>query len=97
MPIRPTDSGVRITIRLSPKSSRDKVLGTHGNAIKIAITAPPVEGKANAHLIKFLSKRLRVAKSAITIVGGELSRDKRVDVAGVTAQAARSALLPGEG
>ncbi len=95
MAIRPTDHGVRIAIRLTPKSARDKVLGPHGDAIKIAITAPPVEGKANAHLIKFLSKRLKVAKSAITIASGELSRDKLVDVTGLSAEAARSALLAG--
>jgi len=73
----------RISIRLAPKSSRDKVLGPHGDAIKIAITAPPVDGKANAHLIKFLSKRLKIAKSAISIVSGELCRDKVLQIDGL--------------
>ncbi|MBI5137563.1 MAG: YggU family protein [Nitrospirae bacterium] len=93
--IRPTATGVRLTIRLAPKASRDQVQGPHGDALKIAITAPPVEGKANAHLIKFLAKRLGVAKGAVTIASGELSRDKVVDVAGITEADARARLLGG--
>jgi len=83
----------RIAIRLAPKSSRDKVLGPYGEQIKIAITAPPIDGKANAHLIKFLSKRLKIAKSAITIVSGELCRDKVVQIEGLSQAEAMDKLL----
>jgi uncharacterized protein (TIGR00251 family) len=72
-------------IRLAPRASRTAVLGKHGGALKIALTAPPVEGKANKALIAFLAKQLRVAKGAVSIVGGELSRDKTVQVDGVAA------------
>ena len=87
-------SGIHNTLaRMQQIEVRDKILGPHGDALKIAITAPPVEGKANAHLIKFLSKRLKVPKSAITIASGELSRDKVVDVDGITVEHATHALL----
>jgi uncharacterized protein (TIGR00251 family) len=83
-----------IKIRLAPKSSRDHILGPYGDAIKIAITSPPVDGKANAHLIKFLSKRLKVAKSAICIVSGELSRDKVLQIDGLSQAEVMEKLLP---
>lgn len=80
-----TPDGVRLRIRLAPRASRNAVLGEHGGALKIALTAPPVEGKANKALVAFLSKQLGVPKGAIEIVSGELSRDKVVAVRGVAA------------
>ena len=65
---------------LQPKSSRDQFVGLLGDELKIAITAPPVDGKANTHLIKFLSKQFKVAKGAISIEKGLLSRHKLVRV-----------------
>lgn len=65
---------------LQPRASRNSLLGLHDNALKISLTAPPVDGEANKQLIKFLSKLFRVKKSAIAIVSGEHSRHKRVRV-----------------
>ena len=65
---------------LQPKSSRDQFVGMLGDELKIAITAPPVDGKANAHLVKFLSKQFKVAKSAINVEKGLLSRHKLVRI-----------------
>ena len=65
---------------LQPKASRDKFVGLLGEELKVAITAPPIDGKANAHLIKFLSKQFKVAKSDITVEKGQLSRHKLVRV-----------------
>ncbi len=65
---------------LQPKSSRDQFVGMLGDELKIAITAPPVDGKANAHLIKFLSKQFKVAKSAVSVEKGLLSRHKLVRI-----------------
>lgn len=65
---------------LQPRASRSSLVGLHDNAIKIALTAPPVDGEANKQLIQFLSKLFRVKKSAISIVSGEHSRHKRVSV-----------------
>ncbi len=72
--------GEAIVLRLyiQPKASRDKVMGVHGGELKVAITAPPVDGKANAHLTKLLSKWFKLAKGNITIEKGELGRHKQV-------------------
>ncbi|WP_449359228.1 DUF167 family protein YggU [Vibrio mangrovi] len=77
-----SQEGQDIILRLyiQPKASRDNIVGLHGDELKIAITAPPVDGKANAHLIKFLSKQFRVAKSHIDIEKGELGRHKQVRI-----------------
>ena len=65
---------------LQPKASRDEFAGLHGERLKIRLTAPPVEGKANAHLLAFLGKAFGVPKSAVQLVSGELNRQKRVRI-----------------
>lgn len=69
-----------LRLYIQPKASRDKIVGQHGEEIKVAITAPPVDGKANAHLSKYLAKQFKVAKGLITIEKGELGRHKQVRV-----------------
>ena len=80
--ITPVEGGIRIAIRLAPRASRTRIMGIHNGALKIALTAPPVEGKANKALIKFLAKTLGVPAGAIAIVSGEHARDKVVEVKG---------------
>ena len=63
---------------IQPKSREDKIVGTVGDLLKIRLTAPPTDGKANKHLIKYLSKQFKVKQSAITIVSGHTSRQKRL-------------------
>ena len=63
-----------------PKASRDSIVGLHGDELKVAITAPPVDGQANAHLTKYLAKQFRVAKSQVIIEKGELGRHKQVKI-----------------
>ncbi|MEE8058810.1 MAG: DUF167 family protein [Pseudomonadales bacterium] len=63
---------------LQPKASRDEFAGNHNGRLKIRITAPPVDGKANQHLVKFIAKQFGVAKSSVTISNGELGRQKTV-------------------
>ncbi|MGX3021756.1 DUF167 family protein YggU [Ursidibacter sp. B-7004-1] len=70
--------GIRLRIFLQPKASRDQIVGLHDNELKIAITAPPVDGQANAHLIKYLSKLFKVPKSSIVLEKGELQRHKQI-------------------
>lgn len=69
-----------LRLYIQPKASRDNIVGLHGDELKIAITAPPVDGKANAHLTKFLSKQFKVAKGKIIIEKGELGRHKQVRI-----------------
>ncbi|MBU1437622.1 MAG: YggU family protein [Gammaproteobacteria bacterium] len=67
-----------LAVYVQPKASRDQVIGLHGAEIKLAITAPPVDGKANAHIQKLLAKLFQVSKSHVTLHKGELSRHKQV-------------------
>ncbi len=78
------DESVMLTVYVQPKASQAQVSGIHGGALKICVTAPPVEGKANAALIKFLAKLFRIPKSAISIQSGEQSRTKRFLLSGLT-------------
>jgi len=74
---------VTIKVRIQPKSSRDEIVGIEGGRLKIKITAPPVDGKANQKLIEFIAKTLGVSKSSIEIVKGSSSKLKTLAVHGV--------------
>ena len=65
---------------IQPKASRYQIQGEHGDELKVAITAPPVDGQANSHLIKYLAKQFKVAKGQVQIVRGELGRHKTVTI-----------------
>ncbi|MGD8112816.1 DUF167 family protein YggU [Vibrio sp. TRT 21S02] len=69
-----------LKLYIQPKASRDKIVGLHGEELKIAITAPPVDGKANGHLTKYLAKQFKVAKGLVDIEKGELGRHKQVRI-----------------
>ncbi|MGI2854211.1 DUF167 family protein YggU [Shewanella algae] len=69
-----------LNLYIQPKASRDQLVGLHGEEFKVAITAPPVDGKANSHLTKYLSKAFKVPKGQIVIVKGELGRHKQVRI-----------------
>ncbi len=69
-----------LTIRLQPRASRDEIVGPHGDALKIRITAPPVEGQANAHLIRFLAAAFEVSRSQVSLVSGDTARSKQLRV-----------------
>lgn len=70
-----------LTLRLQPRASRDEIAGPYGDALKVRITAPPVDGKANAHLLRFLAELFDVAPSSVELLSGETGRDKRVRIA----------------
>jgi uncharacterized protein (TIGR00251 family) len=82
-----------LAVRVIPRSPRTGVDGRRGEAILIRLNAPPVDGAANDALIAFLSDVLAVPRRAIAIVSGETSRDKRVRVEGIEADAAIARLL----
>ncbi|HEX9745253.1 MAG TPA: DUF167 domain-containing protein [bacterium] len=67
-----------------PKSSNDSIYGTHNGAIRIGIKSAPEKGKANKSIVKFLSKKLKIPQSDITIVAGETSRNKKVRINGIS-------------
>ena len=86
------DEAVTFMVRVIPRSSRSEIVGEYDGAIKVRLTSPPVDGAANAELIKLFAKKLGVARSAITIESGESSKTKRLRAAGVTAEELRSVL-----
>ena len=81
------DGTVVFSVRVQPRAGRDEVTGVMGGAIKIRLQAPAVEDRANESLIEFLAQLLKTPKSAVRILSGERSRQKRVEVRGVTEQA----------
>ena len=85
VPIRDSGKGATFSVRVQPRARRNAVAGEVGNALKLALTAPPVEGKANTACIEFLAELLDVPRSSITIAAGETSRNKLIRVAGLTA------------
>ena len=82
-----------IAIRLQPRAKRNEVVGERGEAIVVRVTAPPVDGKANAALCAFIADRVRISVSRVSVVRGQTSRDKVVCVEGVTQTDLRAALL----
>ena len=84
--VQDTKGGAILTIQVQPKASRTECVGVHGNALKIRVAAPPVDGKANEAVIAFLAERLLVTPSAVSIRAGATGRHKRVLVQGRTAQ-----------
>lgn len=76
-------TGVTLRLHIQPGAKKTEVVGLHGEALKIRLAAPPVDGKANACLQAFLAGRLGVAKAAVSLVSGDSSRAKRVRIAGI--------------
>ncbi|MBI5566339.1 MAG: YggU family protein [Chloroflexi bacterium] len=91
-PVRATTGGVMLIVRVLPRASRNQVVGVEQGAIKIKLTAPPVEGAANAALIELIAGWLGVRRSSVSIVSGETARHKRVQVAGLTVEGVRQKL-----
>lgn len=92
IPIKDTPQGATFAIRVQPRASRNAIQGVMGEALKIALTTPPVEGRANQACIEFLAKLLDVPRSSITIAAGETSRNKVIRVAGMSAAEVRRRL-----
>ena len=86
---------VRFSVRVQPRASKTEVAGMHGEALKVRIAAPPVDGAANDALTIFLAEIFMVSRRNVRIVGGETSRSKLVEIEGTTERAVRQ--LAGEG
>ncbi len=76
--------GLLIKIHVQPKAKKDEIVGIQGDTLKVRIKAPPIKGKANEALQKFLSKLLKISKSSIEIVSGETSKQKSIYIKGRT-------------
>jgi hypothetical protein len=76
--------GVRLEVRVQPRSSRNQVVGEQAGTLKVKLTAPPVDGEANAALVDFLSSCLKIPRKDINIIKGETSRHKIVEIMGIS-------------
>ena len=85
--------GVILTLHIQPGAKKTEIAGIHGDALKIRLAAPPVDGKANQALIAFLADTLGLAKQHFTLVSGQTSRAKRIAVVGGEATTVAAALL----
>ena len=75
-----TGNDIKVKVKIVPGSSKNKIIGAYNNALKITITAPPVEGKANKKCIAYLAKYFDVAKSKIEIISGQTGKNKLIKI-----------------
>ena len=89
---KPDDAGTVLVLHIQPGARRSAVCGMYGDAVKIAVKAPPVDGKANAALCEFIADRIKAPASAVHLISGAAGRDKRLRIAGRSPAAVKSAL-----
>jgi uncharacterized protein (TIGR00251 family) len=92
IPIRDTSSRVGFAVKVQPRARKNAITGMVGDALKLALTAPPVDGRANEACIEFFANLLAVPRSSVTIASGETSRNKVIRVAGLSADEVRRRL-----
>jgi uncharacterized protein len=86
--LRPAADGrLTLTLHIQPGAKKTEIAGTYGDALKIRLAAPPVDGKANAALIAFIAETLSLAKSAVQLKSGQTSRRKVIEITGTTVEA----------
>jgi uncharacterized protein (TIGR00251 family) len=86
IPVQQTTAGVSFPVKVHPRAKKNAISGEVGDALKVALTAPPVEGKANAACIEFFAELLNVPRSSVTIASGQNSRNKVIRVSGLSAE-----------
>jgi uncharacterized protein len=87
--IQESDGGVTFAVKVHPRAKKNAITGELGDAIKVSLTAPPIDGKANEACIEFLAKLLKLPRSSVTIASGQSSRAKLIRVAGISAEEVR--------
>jgi uncharacterized protein (TIGR00251 family) len=92
IPLQEWGGGVTFSVRVHPRAKKNAITGELGDALKLSLTTPPVEGRANDACIEFFAKLLKVPRSSVTIAAGQTSRNKVVRVVGVTGQYVRDRL-----
>ena len=92
MSLSVTNSGgkVRVKVHVQPRASRSEIVGLHGDALKVRLNAPPVDGAANEALAELLAERLALPKRNVRILSGETSRAKVVEIDGATEDVVRA-------
>jgi uncharacterized protein len=85
IPVHDSAKGVSFAVKVHPRAHRNAITGAVGDALKVALTAPPVEGKANQAVVEFFADFFEIPRSSVTITSGETSRNKVVRISGVPA------------
>ena len=93
IPIRDTPAGATFAVRVHPRAKKNAITGEVGDALKLALTAPPVEGRANQACIDLLAEVLNVPRLSVTIAAGESSRNKVIRITGMSAAEVEAKLL----
>jgi uncharacterized protein (TIGR00251 family) len=83
--VRDTPAGATFQVKVHPRAKKNAIVGEVGEALKLALTAPPVEGRANEACVAFFAEFLNVPRSSVTIAAGESSRNKVIRVSGMSA------------
>jgi len=89
IPIRKFADGATFAVKVHPRAKTDAITGEFGDALKLSLTSPPVEGRANEACIEFFAKLLKVPQSSVTIASGQSSRQKVIRVTGLSAEEVR--------
>lgn len=92
IPIRDTPGGAVFAVKIHPRAKKNAITGVVGEALKLAVIAPPIDGRANAACIEFFANLFTVPRSSVTIASGETSRRKVIRVAGLSADEVRGKL-----
>jgi len=90
---READGAVAFSVRVHPRAKRNCITGEMGDALKLSLTTPPIDGRGNEACIEFFTKLLKVPRTSVTIASGRSSRNKVIRVAGVTAEEVRARLV----
>ena len=88
--VQESPAGVTFRVKVQPRAKRNAVVGELGDALKVALTAPPIDGRANDACIEFFADLLQLPRSSIKIVSGQSSRNKVIRVTGISAEELRS-------
>jgi uncharacterized protein len=89
IPIQESGSSVTFTVKIHPRARKNAITGELGDALKVSLSSPPVEGRANEACIEFLAKLLKLPRSSVTIASGQSRRQKVVRVSGLPAEEVR--------
>ena len=89
IPIKESDQAVAFAVRVHPRARKNAINGEVGDTLKLSLTAPPVDGRANEACVEFFAKLLKVPRSSVTIASGQSSRNKVVRIAGISAEELR--------
>ena len=89
IPIHESGGGATFAVKVHPRARKNGITGELGDALKVSLTTPPVDGRANDACIEFFAKLLKVPRSSVTIASGQTSRNKVIRVAGLTSEQVR--------